>query len=448
MRCLRWPVTGLEEDLTVQTRVGLRIAIDAQILPWRNGGVAHALLALIRAFAELQDGNEIYRLVVASEEEAAFWRPELGPNRDLVVRTEYDRMQVRERSRNLLGLATRALAPARPWLRRIRDRMSVPRYWPEVPISNGFYESLECDVLHLPWQRFVVCALPTVYNPHDLQHLHFPQFFPPEELAWRETMYPMGCRFARTVVVGSRWAKDDILRQYGLDPAKVEVIPEGPPTQLSPPVNPQTVQHVRERYQLPGTFILYPAIMWPHKNHLRLLEALALLRDECGLVVPLVCTGTQHTRFWPHIERRIRELRLEREVHCLGFVPEADLRVIQRSAHCVVQPSLFEASSLPIFDAWLEGVPVACSRAAALPEQVGDAALLFDPLDMRDIADAIAKIVTKAEMRSDLRARGFRRLKDFDWSRTAKCYRAVYRRAANAPLTEEDRWLLRESGSR
>ena len=59
-------------------RTALRVAIDAQILPWRNGGVTHALVALMRALAELRDGRESYCIVVASQEEAAFWRPELG----------------------------------------------------------------------------------------------------------------------------------------------------------------------------------------------------------------------------------------------------------------------------------------------------------------------------------------------------------------------------------
>ena len=425
-----------EGDATRRTRGGIRIAIDAEILPWRNGGVAHALRALLGALAALPDGRESYRIVAGSEEEAAFWRPELGGNQTLVVKSEYEKILARS------SFTARVKAAVKPPLNRLRNRMTVPRSWPEVPLSNGFYESLGCDVLHLTWQRFILCALPTVYNPHDLQHLHLPQLWPPWELAWRETMYPIGCRVARTVVVGSQWAKDDIVRQYRIDPEKIQVIPEGPPGQLTSPPSNQTVQEVRKRYGLPETYLLYPAITWPHKNHLRLLDALALLRDNCGLVTSLVCTGTQLAQSWPRIEARIQELKLEHQVRCLGFVSEGDLRVIQRSAHCLIQPSLFEASSLPIFDAWLDGVPVACSRATALPEQVDDAALLFDPADTQAIAHAIRVMVTQADLRRQLVERGHRRVKDFDWSRTAKAYRAVYRRAAGLALNEEDRWLL------
>jgi len=101
-----------------------------------------------------------------------------------------------------------------------------------------------------------------------------------------------------------------------------------------------------------------------------------------------------------------------------------------------------EAISLPIFEAWLDGLPVACSNTTALPEQVRDAGLLFDPTDVGAIAEALVRITADVDLRRDLRERGQERLKDFDLLRTAKAYRAVYRRAGGSPLTDEDRWLL------
>jgi glycosyltransferase involved in cell wall biosynthesis len=105
-------------------------------------------------------------------------------------------------------------------------------------------------------------------------------------------------------------------------------------------------------------------------------------------------------------------------------------------------PTLYEADSFPIYEAWLDGLPVACSNVTALPEQVMDAALLFDPISVESISSALAKMATDNELRKELSKRGYRRVKDFDWERTAKAYRAVYRRAGNFPLTEEDRSLL------
>jgi glycosyltransferase involved in cell wall biosynthesis len=198
---------------------------------------------------------------------------------------------------------------------------------------------------------------------------------------------------------------------------------------------------VQNKYQLKQPFALYPAVTWPHKNHIRLLEALAHLRDTCGLTMHLVCTGSRQD-FWPHIARRIDELNLGSQVKFLGFIPEDELRAVYRLSQLLVMPSLFEAISLPIFDAWAEGVPVVCSHATALPDQVQDAAVLFDPHAVDSMAHAIATVATNVELQQRLRARGAQRVKDFSWERTARAYRAVYRRAAHAPLTEEDHWLL------
>jgi len=420
----------------------MRVALDAEVLPSSGGGIAHALLALVRALGTLSCQNESYVLVVSSEEQEAFWRPHLGPNQTLTVRRDRAGASKTTFANGLLG-ATKSLASmaARPFLRALERRLAAPKTWPEVPLSDGFYESLGCDVMHMTWQRFVVCAVPTIYNPHDLQHLHLPGFFTPQELAWRETMFPTGCRLARTIVVGSHWTKNDIVRQYGVDATKVQVIAEGALNQFAAACSAEEIKGVKSRYRLPEQYLLYPAITWPHKNHLQLLEALALLRNR-NVVVPLVLTGSQREPHWSKIQKRIRELRLEDQVHALGFLPESDLRIVQKLAGALVQPSLFEASSLPIYDAWFDGIPVACSRASALPEQVADAALLFDPENREQIADAIIGVLRNSDVSDDLRTKGFRRMKDFDWTRTAKAYRAVYRRAAGVPLTEEDRWLL------
>ena len=116
----------------------------------------------------------------------------------------------------------------------------------------------------------------------------------------------------------------------------------------------------------------------------------------------------------------------------MDFFLEADLRAVYRLAQFLVLPSLFEADSCPIHEAWSEGLPVASSNHSALPEQIGDAGLLFDAKDVSAIAHAIQTMATEGDLRRELVERGYRRVKDFDWTRTAKAYRAVYRRAAGA----------------
>jgi glycosyltransferase involved in cell wall biosynthesis len=409
----------------------MKVAIDARILPGVTGGVAVAVKTLVQGLGQLVDSDEQYTIIVDRVEQQAWISSFLGPNQRVVL-TPKPMLGCAER------LKRRMFRPLAQYLRATVER----RVWPEVPVSNGFHESLGCNVLHFPTQGFILCAIPTIYNPHDLQHLVYPQFFSPQTLAWRETVYPAGCNFAQTVVVGSQWVKEDVVRRYGINPGKVQVIPEAAPTQTSTHPEPSELSRVKATHDLKQPFALFPGVTWPHKNHLQLFRALAQLRDERGITLQLVCTGACYSPHWPRIEAELRELNLSGQVKFLGYVSDADLRALYGLAACLVLPSLYEASSLPIFEAWFDGLPVACSNATALPEQVRDAAILFDPTETKAIADALLTAATDHETQRALRGRGYQRLKDFDVLRTATAYRAVYRRAAGARLTEEDRWLL------
>ena len=412
----------------------LRIAINAQFLPGGGaGGIESVLIGLISALGQINDGPEEY-VIIGPWQEPDWLKPYLGPNQHIVRGPQPAGWKFK-----------RALGPLRPLARAVWRKLfptPPPRLWPEVPVSDGFYERLGCGVIHFLCHDFVLCALHTIFNPHDLQHLHYPQFFTPSTIAWRETIYPAGCRLAHTVVVGSHWVKQDVVRHYRVNPDKVQVIPWAPPTQAYLLPSSDALAAVQEKYQLQCPFALYPAMTWEHKNHLRLLEALALLRDREGLVVCLVCTGSRYPQFWPRIEARIQALHLQEQVQFLGLVPPEDLRALYRLAQFVVVPTLFEAASGPVFEAWQEGTPVACSTVTSLPEQVGDAALLFDPFSVEAIASAVHRMATEPGLRAELERKGQRRLQDFSWERTAKAYRAVYRRAARRLLTDEDHWLL------
>lgn len=423
--------------MTTSNLGSLTVAINAQLLPNSGaGGVVSVVIGLVSALGRLDDGPEEY-VIIGPWEEPDWLQPYLGPNQRIVRGPR--RQDIKERP---FRSVPRVLRPVVRKVHRAIYRFVNPPSVPTVPVSDGFYEGLGCDVIHFPYQQFIICALPSIYNPHDLQHLHYPQYFTPQTIARREVVYQAGCHFAHTVVVGSQWVKQDIVRHYRVDPDKIQVIPWAPPTQAYPNPTDEQLAAVKAKYQLRQPFAFYPAMTWEHKNHLRLLEALAYLRDQKGLSVDLVCTGALKSPFWPRIEAHLGKLNLNGQVRFLGMVPPEDLRAIYRLAQFVVVPTLFEAASGPVFEAWQEGVPVACSNVTSLPEQVGDAGLLFDPYSVEAIADAIRYMATDESLRRELIRRGQRRLQDFSWERTAKAYRAVYRRAARRPLTDEDRWLL------
>lgn len=416
----------------------LLIGINGQILTNVGaGGVERIVTGLIHALGLQTDGSEEY-LIIASPESHERLKPYMGPNQRFIPKPTGP-----TRKEKTAESFKESLGPLRSLLRKIWRPLFLPplyRQYPEVPRSNGFFENLKLDVLHFPSQHYILSEIPSIYNPHDLQHFHYPEFF--RHIGNRETVYPAGSRSAHTVVVTSHLVKQDLVRYYHLTPDKIKLIHWGPSTQLFPEPSPGDLSLVRTKYNLSEPFAFYPAMAWEHKNHIRLLEALALLRDRKGQKIHLTCIGHKH-RFWPNIEKRLMELGLADQVNFLGMVPAEELRSFYRLAQFVVIPTLFEATSGVMREAWLDGVPVACSTATALPEQAGDGALLFDPLSVESIALAVSQMSTDSALRHRLQKNGSKRVLNYRWDTAARAYRAVYRRAAGAPLSDEDRYLLK-----
>jgi len=202
------------------------------------------------------------------------------------------------------------------------------------------------------------------------------------------------------------------------------------------------VAQTRRKFALPERFLLFPAQTWPHKNHARLFEALAILRDVHGLAVDVVCSGHRLESRQPRLERLIARHRLGRRVRFTGFVTEAELASLYELSAGMVFPSTFEGWGLPVTEAFAAGRPVACSDIPVLRQVAGDAALYFDPHDPRSIATSLQALWTGPDLAADLVRRGGERVRQFSWERTARLLLAHYRRIAQRALSEEDMALL------
>ena len=262
------------------------------------------------------------------------------------------------------------------------------------------------DVVHYPLTVPVPhVKAPSVVTLHDLQHRDLPDFFGPGRRSFRRVAYDRAARGAAAVVVTSDFVRDRAVELLGLDRSRVHVIPLGIDHQVFRP-GPEE----RE------PFLLYPARPWPHKNHVRLFEAFAALRSTRPQL-RLVLTGGGLDRLDP----------LPEGVARLGSVSAERLASLYRRAACLVFPSLYEGFGLPPLEAMACGCPVAASRAGAIPEVCGDAAVLFDPEDAESIA---AGILDANEREDELRERGIARAAEFTWAETARRHEAVYIEAA------------------
>ncbi len=189
-------------------------------------------------------------------------------------------------------------------------------------------------------------------------------------------------------------------------------MPGGSVLREYPAPTPADLDRLRSRLALPDSFLLYPAQTWPHKNHENLLEALARIRDESGMTIPLVCPGKQ-TRHYRRIRELVDRLGLAGTTSFPGFVSSLELRGLYELGTALVFPSRFEGWGLPICEAFDAGLPVASSTATGLPDVVGDAGLLFDPEDVAEMASQLHRLWTDEALRADLRERGRKRAPEF-----------------------------------
>jgi glycosyltransferase involved in cell wall biosynthesis len=404
----------------------LRVAIEAQIAQGAEGGLEQYLMALAAGLRDEADGAYAYT-VVASPGSRDWLRPFLGPGHAIVSRPPAG-SPAAEGLKRWLGPARRPAGRIWRQTLRLAGQAVAERGQPAVVRSDGFLESLEPDVVHFPYvAHYEHSSLPTVLTMHDLQHRHFPEFFSASHLSWREEAYPAALAHATVVVADSDFVRDDIVRQYDVPAHKIVTIPLASSLRFHPRPSAEFCERLRRRWMLPDAFALYPAMTNGHKNHARLLDAVAQLRDR-GHVVHVVCPGRQ-AHVWPSIRTRLYELGLEGQVRFTGFIPPAELLALYQLAQFVVFPSLFEGAGLPVLEAMEQGVPVACSAIPPLGEYAGDCALFFDPARTGEIAQALERMSTDRALREELRDAAQTRARLFTPQAMARRHHAVYRSA-------------------
>jgi glycosyltransferase involved in cell wall biosynthesis len=245
---------------------------------------------------------------------------------------------------------------------------------------------------------------PFAYTLHDLQEKYYPANFSIWQRAWRHQIHARLLPRARRVICESSYVRTDIVRHFGINEQRIAVIPAPPQSQFQSEMDGPQLETARKRLGLPVRFLFYPAQFWPHKNHMRLVEAFRGVADEIP-DVSLVLTGKPRDEYQAVMDA-VARLGLTQNVHHLGYVEQRDLQAAYQLATALVMPSLFESVSIPIYEALQVGTPVIASNVVAIPEQVGDAGLLFDPTSVASIRDTIVKMLRDAQTANRLGKNG------------------------------------------
>ena len=263
-------------------------------------------------------------------------------------------------------------------------------------------------------------GVPTVTTVYDVQHHDLPDLFSRAERRFRRWAYDGAARAADRVVTTSRYSARRLAEAAGVGPERIEVIHMGVDHDRFTPE--PTEADARLRSRLPERYVLYPGNLWPHKNHDRLVDALAAAVDP-GL--SLVLTGQDYGRLDALMERAGRAGVRDR-VHHLGYLPADEVPALMRGAEAMVFPSLYEGFGSPPLEAMACGCPVASSREGSLDEMVGDAVLDLDPGSAQGIAAAVDRITGDSQLRSVLRTRGLERAAGFTWADAAARHVTLY----------------------
>ena len=370
----------------------MRIAIDSRILVSHfRGGILVYTERLVEHLAQLDPVNRYDLLFSGLRLDAETVQLSVGPNF----------------SRTVLPVPDREFR-GKNWL------------WSEVAVP------LRCawsgaDIYHLPAFHELTHfpGVKRVITVHDLRSQHIQDVEAQDLDAIRES-----CRVADAVITVSDFTKEDVVRYLGVPARKVTTVHLGVDEVFGVVDSEQRLAAFRERLGLPGPFFLCLGLV-PRKNIDRLVQAYAAFPHKEAF--PLVLAGHLGGQWVERYRGLIEDLGLQRHVILPGAVSTEDLVLLYNTAHAFVFPSLCEGFGIPVLEAMACGAPVLTSNLSALPEVVGDAALLVDPRDTAAITRGMERLAEDEDLHRDLARRGKARARRFTWQRMAREILEVYR---------------------
>lgn len=300
------------------------------------------------------------------------------------------------------------------WMRqRAFDRLAKQRY--------------RNYLLHSPNYMLFRHVGPSIATLHDFSWVHFPEYHPRERIDLMRREMPRTYRQATAFITDSEFVKREAMQLAGLASERIHVVPLGVDPAYRPmaptEIGPTLIRHGLEA----GQYLLAVSTLEPRKNLVRLLQAYGALEPSLRSRFPLVLVGV---RGWhaESIECLATRLEATGDLRRLGYVPESDLPAIYGGARAFAFVSLHEGFGLPPLEAMASGVPVLCSNATSLPEVVGDAARLVDPLDESAIRQGLEQVLTDDPWREAAVAAGLARATAFTWQRCVRETLQVYRK--------------------
>ena len=283
------------------------------------------------------------------------------------------------------------------------------------------------DILHVQYTSPPFTPCPVVNTIHDLSFEHLPETF--KRRSWRQMRLTIrrSAQSAAHILTDCDFARDDILKTYGIAPERVTAVPLAAAVRFSPVRDESELDRVRNKYGINGKYILTVGSIQPRKNIPRLIRAYSMLCRERNLepLPKLVVVGK---RGWLYEDTlaTAESSTVRDRIILTGYVDDKDLPALYSAASCFVYPSYFEGFGIPPLEAMRCGTPTITGDRTCFPEIIGDAGLMVDPFDERAIMRGIARVLTEQTLRDELIEKGLERANSYDWLKTARQTLDVY----------------------
>jgi len=316
--------------------------------------------------------------------------------------------------------------------------------WRSMPHLEGFsYAGLLAD--HLSMARAVDAAgvdlfhaidhnmtpflrVPSIVTVHDLILLVLRgPYLGPTAWSWM-LAHKHAARRARRVVAVSDNTRKDVERIWGIPRERIEVVYEGVTPGYHPITERDEVDAACMRYGIAAPYFLYLGGFDPRKNLYNMLLGFKRFLLAVGGGYDLVLCGDARG-FEDYLGDVVEEFGLGENVTCTGFVPEEDLPALYSGAAAFLCVSLYEGFGLPLLEAMACGTPVLASGISSIPEVIGDAGLLVDPLEPGEIAAAMEKLAGEPALAEELSRKGIERAAGFTWRKAAGSIMGIYEKA-------------------
>ncbi len=371
----------------------MKIGLDIRPLLKEATGVGTYWRNLLSFLAEIDDCNEYYLFSCS-------------------LKDRFDRKNL-PRFRHL---TFKDLRFPQKWLNSIWTRWERPR-------MDWFFRT-GLNITHSPSPVLCPTKGKKIITVHDLFFVEHPELADKEA---RERFLP---NFAQTlqradaVVTVSAYVKKLLIEKFSLSGDKIYIIHHGVDAEFFQHGNPGADQAVWGKYNLTPGYIFFIGTGEPRKNIPRLLEAFDAVRREIpGLEMVIAGKPGGDT---PVIKQKIRRSRMVNRVKLLPYIPREEVPALYRGAGLFVFPSLCEGFGLPLLEAMASQVPVAASRAPAIPEIAGKAALYFNPRSSEEMARVIRRGLQDESVREELIEAGNVRIREFSWRQAARLTKALY----------------------